>query len=1230
MADNINLPSGDGLGPEVALDDIGGVKYPRSKITIGDDGVNDGDVSASNPLPVTGTIAVTGVATAANQATIIGHVDGIESLLTTIDADTSALASVDFVTGSDVVSLGVIGGGVEASALRVTLANDSTGVLSVDDNSGSLTVDAPVDTPVFVRLSDGSAAISTLPVSLASVPSHDVTNAGTFAVQASQAGTWNVTNISGTISLPTGASTAANQATIIGHLDGVEGLLTTIDADTGTLAGIDFVTGSDVTSLGVTGGGLEAPALRVTIANDSTGVISVDDNGSSLTVDGSVSISGNVTVINAGTFATQATLQAGTAYVGKVRLTDGTTDAEVVPLTGYNAQAVAIVDNNGDQITSFGGGTQYTEGDTDATITGTAMLMEGAANALVVVQGTVADGLLVNLGSNNDVTVTGTVTANAGMGTFAISAAALPLPSGASTSANQTTIIGHLDGVEGLLTTIDADTGTLAAIDFATGSDVASLGVTGGGVEASALRVTIANDSTGVISIDDNGGSITVDGTVAISGTVTVGSHDVTNAGTFATQATLQAGTAYAGKVRLTDGTTDTDIRDLTNSNALNVAIVDGSGDQITSFGGGTQYTEGDIDATIIGTAIMWEDSGNTLTTVSAVKPLPIGDGGGSITVDNAGTFAVQAAQNGTWNVTNISGTVSLPTGASTAANQTTIISHLDGVEGLLTTIDADTGALAAIDFATGADVASLAVVGGGLEATALRVTIANDSTGVVSIDDNGGSITVDGTVAISGTVAVTDNGGSLTVDNGGTFVVQENGAALTSLQLIDDVVGTSHDAAPSKIAVVGGKYSAIPPTLDDGDVCSLRINVDQALVVCDEGQKATIGSTSETAPATDTATSGLNGRLQRIAQNITSLSGQIPSSLGIKTAANSLSVAPASDAVFAAAQNGTWNITNISGTISLPTGAATAAKQPALGTAGTASSDVLTVQGIASMTALKVDGSAVTQPVSGTVTATISSGATAIAKAEDIASADGDVGVPAMAVRKATPANTSGTDGDYEMLQMSAGRLWTSTTIDTALPAGTNEIGKLAANSGVIIGEVEIASAQTLSTLTGSSVAHDGVDTGKPHKIGARASTSISGKTMVANNDRTDLFAGVDGVLITRQHSNLEDVVQERKTNTNGASTAMTSELAAPGSGIRLWITGVCIANSSTTDITVDLQDGASGTVLWTLSAPGGGGCNCQFNPPLRLSANTALAFDGSAAVNTLTVSANGFKSKV
>jgi hypothetical protein len=71
--------------------------------------------------------------------------------------------------------------------------------------------------------------------------------------------------------------------------------------------------------------------------------------------------------------------------------------------------------------------------------------------------------------------------------------------------------------------------------------------------------------------------------------------------------------------------------------------------------------------------------------------------------------------------------------------------------------------------------------------------------------------------------------------------------------------------------------------------------------------------------------------------------------------------VQPGTGTTWAATQSGTWNITNVSGTISLPTGAATAAKQPALGTAGSAATDVITVQGIASGTALAVSNSALT-----------------------------------------------------------------------------------------------------------------------------------------------------------------------------------------------------------------------------------------------------------------------------
>ena len=97
-----------------------------------------------------------------------------------------------------------------------------------------------------------------------------------------------------------------------------------------------------------------------------------------------------------------------------------------------------------------------------------------------------------------------------------------------------------------------------------------------------------------------------------------------------------------------------------------------------------------------------------------------------------------------------------------------------------------------------------------------------------------------------------------------------------------------------------------------------------------------------------------------------------------------------------------------------------------------------------------------------------VSASASSIAKAEDVASANADVGVPAMAVRKATPANTSGTDGDYEMLQMSAGRLWGSVVVDTALPAGTNTVGNVglvASTSGGLTFTKTISLASTNST---------------------------------------------------------------------------------------------------------------------------------------------------------------------
>jgi hypothetical protein len=101
-----NVPITPGVGADIATDDVGGVQYQRFKLDIGADGVASGtagtaanpirvDPTGTTPQPVSGTVAVTGVATAANQATLItaltavnAAIDGIEALLTEIAAET--------------------------------------------------------------------------------------------------------------------------------------------------------------------------------------------------------------------------------------------------------------------------------------------------------------------------------------------------------------------------------------------------------------------------------------------------------------------------------------------------------------------------------------------------------------------------------------------------------------------------------------------------------------------------------------------------------------------------------------------------------------------------------------------------------------------------------------------------------------------------------------------------------------------------------------------------------------------------------------------------------------------------------------------------------------------------------------------------------------------------------------------------------------------------------------
>jgi len=117
------------------------------------------------------------------------------------------------------------------------------------------------------------------------------------------------------------------------------------------------------------------------------------------------------------------------------------------------------------------------------------------------------------------------------------------------------------------------------------------------------------------------------------------------------------------------------------------------------------------------------------------------------------------------------------------------------------------------------------------------------------------------------------------------------------------------------------------------------------------------LGAVDETAPVTDTASSGLNGRLQRIAQRLTSLIALVPGSLGQKVMASSFAVTIASDQS---------DLPVSIGSIALPTGASTSAKQDLLLTELQLKADLTETQpvSLASLPAL-TSGSAIIGKIS-------------------------------------------------------------------------------------------------------------------------------------------------------------------------------------------------------------------------------------------------------------------------
>ena len=367
---------------------------------------------------------------------------------------------------------------------------------------------------------------------------------------------------------------------------------------------------------------------------------------------------------------------------------------------------------------------------------------------------------------------------------------------------------------------------------------------------------------------------------------------------------------------------------------------------------------------------------------VDVMSALPAG----SNVIGSISNTTFEATQSGTWNINNISGTISLPTGAATAAKQPTL-----GTAGVAST-----------------DVITVQGIAGG---TALPVSATQSGTWNINLNAGTNSI------------------GKLTSNSGVTIGAIEIAPAQT-LATVTTVTGVTTVSTVTNLSQLGGNAIAMGSGVRSSGTQRVTIATDDIVPVSQSG-----------------------------AWNV-----------GLNAGTNA--IGSITNTAFGATQSGTWNITNISGTVSLPTGAATAAKQPTLGTAGTASSDVITVQGIASMTALKVDGSAVTQPVSGTVTANAGSGSFTVAQA----TASNLNATVSLAASQTLATVTSITQFNGTAIAMKASST-AAATVDTSLvvalspnsplPSGTNAIGKLTANSGVTIGAVEIAAAQTIATVS-------------------------------------------------------------------------------------------------------------------------------------------------------------------
>lgn len=282
-----------------------------------------------------------------------------------------------------------------------------------------------------------------------------------------------------------------------------------------------------------------------------------------------------------------------------------------------------------------------------------------------------------------------------------------------------------------------------------------------------------------------------------------------------------------------------------------------------------------------------------------------------------------------------------------------------------------------------------------------------------------------------------------------------------------------------------------------------------------------------------------------------------------------------------------------------LPSGASTSAKQPALGTAGTASSDVITVQGITSMTPLSSD---------------IFVGGSVVSTANPV-----PIQPPASGSLVVTGPGTAGS-ASSGVLTVQGIASMTPVKVDLSGTSANSTAVKV--DGSAVTQPVSMATNQPVGT-----VAHDGADSGNPIKTGGRARSSEI--AAVANDDRTDFVADLTGKQIVLPYANPENFVSGAITSAMTGTTS-TSLIAAPASGLRNYITQITVSNShATVGTDVIIQDGSGGTTLYTIPAAAAyGGASITFPVPLRQPTTATAIYCANVTTGSSTkVSASGYK---